>query len=122
MKAKKIRSVAITTILILSMITGISCPLTITPAAALTEDDASIPAVSSTASHAGNKTATPTSSEDAVLKWKAKFSDSYYLGTSIISTPVVTQDTIYIVNCDKLYALDPGTGNTSWELNLGRRM
>ncbi len=66
--------------------------------------------------------ATPVSSEDSALLWKAKFSDPYFMGTSMISTPVVTEDAVYIVNKDALYALDPATGKTVWELDLGRRM
>ncbi len=66
--------------------------------------------------------ATPVSPEDSALLWKAKFSDPYFMGTSMISTPVVTEDAVYIVNKDALYALDSATGKTVWELDLGRRM
>ena len=66
--------------------------------------------------------ATPISAEDSALLWKSKFSDPYFMGTSMISTPVVTEDAVYIVNKDALYALDPATGKTVWDLDLGRRM
>ncbi len=66
--------------------------------------------------------ATPTTAEGTELLWKAKFSDPYFMGTSMISTPVVTEDAVYVVNKDALYALDPATGKTVWELDLGRRM
>lgn len=66
--------------------------------------------------------ATPTTAEETELLWKAKFSDPYFMGTSMISTPVVTEDTVYVVNKDALYALNPASGKTVWELDLGRRM
>ena len=54
--------------------------------------------------------------------WTAKFSDPYFMGTSMTSTPIVTSDTVYVVNRDTLYALDTRNGTTRWELLLTARM
>ncbi len=54
--------------------------------------------------------------------WTASFSDPYFMGTSMTSTPVVTNDAVYVVNRDTLYALSPTTGKTLYEVRLPLRM
>lgn len=54
--------------------------------------------------------------------WTATFSDPYFMGTSMTSTPVVTDTYVYVVNKDSLYELDKKTGKTLRELGLPVRM
>ena len=54
--------------------------------------------------------------------WTATFSDPYFMGTSMTSTPVVTDTSVYVVNKDSLYELDKKTGKTLRELGLPVRM
>ena len=54
--------------------------------------------------------------------WTATFSDPYFMGTSMTSTPVVTDTCVYVVNKDSLYELDKKTGKTLRELGLPVRM
>ncbi|MBQ4463449.1 MAG: PQQ-binding-like beta-propeller repeat protein [Eubacterium sp.] len=54
--------------------------------------------------------------------WTASFSDPYFMGTSMTSTPIVTDSFVYVVNKDSLYELDKKTGKTLRELSLPVRM
>ncbi|MEE3467841.1 MAG: PQQ-binding-like beta-propeller repeat protein, partial [Eubacterium sp.] len=58
----------------------------------------------------------------AGARWTAAFSDPYFMGTSMTSTPVISGDTVYVVNRDTLYALSTKTGKTQYELTLPLRM
>ena len=54
--------------------------------------------------------------------WTAAFSDPYFMGTSMTSTPIVTKDDVYVVNRDTLYALSRKTGKTLFQIELPVRM
>lgn len=54
--------------------------------------------------------------------WTAGFSDPYFMGTSMTSTPVLAENHVYVVNRDILYELDKTTGSVQRELALPARM
>ncbi|MBR6228402.1 MAG: PQQ-binding-like beta-propeller repeat protein [Eubacterium sp.] len=54
--------------------------------------------------------------------WTAHFSDPYFMGTSMTSTPVVTGSSVYVVNKDTLYELDRKKGTIQWQIDLAKRM
>ena len=63
----------------------------------------------------------PASAKTGAL-WTATFSDPYFMGTSMTSTPIITGDRIYVANRDVLYELDKKTGKVLSELALPTRM
>ena len=54
--------------------------------------------------------------------WTASFSDSYFMGTSMTSTPVIDGEMVYVVNRDTMYALDAVTGKIKYFVLLPARM
>ena len=63
----------------------------------------------------------PASAKTGAL-WTATFSDPYFMGTSMTSTPIITGDRVYVANRDVLYELDKKTGKVLSELALPARM
>ena len=58
----------------------------------------------------------------AGARWTASFSDPYFMGTSMTSTPVISDQTIYVVNRDTLYALSTDSGAALFQVELPARM
>ncbi|MCR4605660.1 MAG: hypothetical protein K5639_06635, partial [Eubacterium sp.] len=63
----------------------------------------------------------PTVSEKTGALWYRKFSDNYFMGTSMTSSPIVTEKNIYVVNRDILYELNMN-GGIERKLTLDARM
>ena len=81
-------------------------------------------AVSSPTDSSGITVSSTTDAEEKKIGalWSVTFSDPYFMGTSMTSTPIVTDSSVYVVNKDMLYDLDKKSGKVQRELKLPARM